>query len=1424
MADYEYFKFSDGIDRKVIDGDSLYDSDENGIRIPGMDTYEIDHGRKGDIGSNKGQMQRIILEQLIKEKGFNNIVFTGEEDSRRDDGKPRKLANLEDNEGRNVTSMMYYEGLVPPRGGFVTDDDIEMWNQGRYARLRDPKGQDPYYAKLREQYEGAGERDWYMPKTRAINEREFNPKLHSGVMLRRQDRNIHNEADSAFISGFSGGVDGLQGGLYGVLEMLGNKTGIEALERYGRDGVEFQEFEQSQLPRWITNIDDINSVSDFSKWAAGALGGSLPYFALMAGGFVPGFQKPVFTAMSMIYTGQTFNEMTGTADENSMGYALTAGILQASWERLGGQAVFKLVKPKDLGNNKGVRKAIKEIVNSKARGAKSGKRLTEDDALKLILGAKKKEIAAILKDFKKNDAIWKAYAATVSSRALGGMVGEGTTEGMQEATQVLGAYLGSPESKRKFNMEDILDEDGNVIELGFKSQLKNAIAAGGLLGGGIAGGKSAIVEPTPYSTSVRQMQWEKTPQSAIDFAPVKTIQTVLDRAADNYKGNEIDRETVTPEEAKESKVKGIKKSTQEEINNIAVDKYVDTHKKNQQTKSGLSKTSDFIIDLKWISAGYQVLAKNMKDVLGNLELLRAEMEYSGSPYGRFFAGQTLVQERRTLEGDSHKRLKMILDEVLEAVVDKKGRPVAKNAKNRREIFLALRDSALAEKTIDKYAPIDHIFSRAFQRINDYETLHENKIREIDPNYYSRKTSMKGADGNTIAWSVDALVGKKISQQKVGDNKEGFKRALKEYTGWESDEELEQEYQRIMGAPTNYDYQEWGDVQVDPKYLSKKPGYIKRRIEFDHPAFKDFLEENTYDVALTRATEIAHYVSDMKSKGFGGSKLNAKILAIRDEIFSKYGQEGVDKYMPEVAFEIRRHYEMHMGEYHKIKNDTARAAAANAGAMMSFAYMGMAVFSSASEIGLMFRNMSGVDANDEKLFVKMTKQLAKLTKQSMIAQMKKIRKFEGDWADTSFRDELLDRQIARGMTGKEYGAGHIVDAEFDQDRRTWLQRKGMPMFYKWTGLTGYTTFIRMGRDSMSNDWLAIQLANVSEALYGAQGSWQHNYIKENLNNEITIEHLKVANAKMLELGGLDEMLEQSSYKMDNKQANSYKALRDLGVDPQALARDFNKLMDYYNSGKNGLQNKLGVGFYNTRIVKDSIHLDSEKELNFFDWLEKLKESTSPDAMQIKNFTTSFSRNLEIARSNYVDAALVNPDPGKRPPMYSDGRTRLLFMFQGYLAQFSSKIARPILQDLAGKGAPQDQMNAAMVMMSAIALGFLGQMFKDEIKYGDKPAWLTDAEYIQRGVMASGLMGQTERLYNLVFPLYKSEEDTVADRFWAEIGPLTGTIDSITKGTKWALRGEGEKALNQYLKVLPGGSFTQQRQAVANIVSGNNGEQE
>jgi hypothetical protein len=854
----------------------------------------------------------------------------------------------------------------------------------------------------------------------------------------------------------------------------------------------------------------------------------------------------------------------------------------------------------------------------------------------------------------------------------------------------------------------------------------------------------------------------------------------------------------------------------------------------REQMAGTSKAAKWLLQGEWISAPMQVLAIDLgRDVYNNLTTLRAEAEYIGSPFGRTTAGETMPQERRNIEGQAHLEIQDTLDYII-SHMRTRGAPLRNTDKNRAIVFDALRDYVISGKMDPKYKGLEVVFGIALREINAYENNQTELIRTVDDKYAPDlyEVPVIQPDGTTTLenWSLGIFFNQKLSAKKVTDNKEAYIQTAMEVQNW-SRVDAELEYNKIAGTPTGWDYQEWTDTQ----FLTKKPAYLKKRVSYSHPDFEKFWEKNDYQATLTRATEIAHYVSDMRSKGFGGSRLNSKILSIRDEVLRKYGQEGVDQYMPRIAFELYRHQELHMGEYHKLKSETGRAVAAHTGSVLSFAFMAMAVIASIPEIGLMFREMTGKTVNGERMFVKATKNLAKLTKQSMISQMKKIHNAEGRWADTSFFDKMYKRQVARGMTGKEYTAGHIVDAEYGMDRKHWMQAKAMPAFYRWTGLTPYTTFVRMGRDSFADDWLAVQFADTTEMILNTVKQWEVDYRKNNPLPEETTEQILVDYEKEIDLQRINlldtgkfENVQKlqilvSQMSVNRREAIAFEKLRNAGIDPVDTATSMLHLEEWYTSAKNNIfAGKTGKGRYTGILVVDPI-LAENPEMVFDEWLGKLSKSTELELEPIREIGARLAKNIDLARSNFVDQSLVNPDPGKRPPMYSDGRTRLLFMFQGYLAQFSAKIARPILRDLVGKGTPEAQVNAAAVMMGAIALAFLAQALKDEIKYGDKPAWLSDAEYIQRGIMASGLMGQTERIFNFIFPLYTSEEDNLADKFWAEFGPITGAVDSLIKGTKWASEGEGERALNQYLKITPAGSFTQQRQFMAKLLAGNlNGE--
>ena len=1314
-----------GRDHYLKDGDTWVDLEtEEEYRATGFDTEEVLHPGTDEFKApqtNVGYGQSVVMSDLIKEGGFS------EQEDKGTDIYGRTLSEVTNPETENtLANKLYVEGIVAPNA-YTTSEDYEAYLAGRTSRaLLGKEAEEGVYGSARETLEALSPLDVAKGKMSAIDERQFAaaPWMYKDVMFRSSDRTIDNKALSPFSTAFGTGIDSLQQGFWGVTEMVGEKFDNDYLKALGKNSIEANQYVIDNEPTWVNRVQDVKSVSDFANWASGSLGGSLPYFMLMAGGFVPYVGPVAVTALPLVYAGQTWNDMKGDPSKKSASLALSSGLLMAMFDRLGGSAVLKGLTPKDLGTNKGVKKAIVELAKNK--------KISALEAGKMIRQSREQEILSVLKEFKKNDIIWKVYADRVARNTVKGIGAEGVTEGLQEATQYGAAYLGSEEGKGEFNLEEFADT------------LVNATAAGGLLGGGIRGSSTAIKESTPYTTGLRERAWERQKAINLDLEePIDMHETLNKAAEDNIK--------------EETKVKPKKGGGSETIiesnaldNQDKVDNLVGQHIEKQKAKSTFGRLGEIITDNEWLSTGYNVLSKRLGNAVNSSKTLLAEMDFSGWVSKRNSFGLTLPQLRRTYEGIQHSTLHNAsnrLGKILNYKNNHKGRKAAYkklleyiNASNitvDENNELVIDSSKVSEELKKNSQDIDNIL-RAIHRVEKEIVF---KINKIDKNF--SKDPLFSIKDNRL--NVD----------KVEANRSKFINMLKE--GYDfTEEEAINEFNKVTRTPDGYD----PNTIQNTDFLSRKPMTIKKGLNYHHPFWNEFQEDNNYDSALIRATEVANYLADMESMGFNGQRLNAKILQIDKELRETEGDAFADEYMPEIASTIYNHYKAHRGEYHKISNDKLRATLSNIGSIMALAYMPLAVFASIPEIGLAFAKA------DKSSVIKAIRKASKQGGQAIVKQLNNI-------ANTDYSTEEYEKGLAtlrnRGMLTNEYGAGHVVDAEYGNDRRNWIQREMMPAFYRITGLTSFTSAMRVIRDSIGNDFIGQQLGTLEQA-----------YIKREKNPD---------------------------YEMTNREARAFTKLKELGVDPFGLVRRLREIeKEVLNDAKSVYKHRKQSEFNDRfkRIVEDII--------------SGRNETGSNKELQIK--MTRLANDLNLARGNFVDASLVNPDAGRRPLFYSDGRFRLLTLFQGYLSVFSATIVRPILKDMANNGSPADQINSAAMLLTMIGLGFLGQAIKDEIKYGDKPSWLTDAQYLQRGIQASGIMGQTERIFNLFFPLYHSKGDTLADKAWAEIGPLTSTFDTLSKGIQYASEGKTEEALNKFLKISPGGSITGVRQEIAKTLAGEN----
>ena len=138
-------------------------------------------------------------------------------------------------------------------------------------------------------------------------------------------------------------------------------------------------------------------------------------------------------------------------------------------------------------------------------------------------------------------------------------------------------------------------------------------------------------------------------------------------------------------------------------------------------------------------------------------------------------------------------------------------------------------------------------------------------------------------------------------------------------------------------------------------------------------------------------------------------------------------------------------------------------------------------------------------------------------------------------------------------------------------------------------------------------------------------------------------------------------------------------------------------------------------------------------------------------------------------NWVNDAIALPQAANRPLIYQDPRFALFTQFQGFMSTFTANHIPKLWAEQVKRGTPAMKYSAFATMATMIMLGFLSQHLKDEIKYGlddeedetGSNPHLKTADYIRRGVFASGLLGTAERAISFIDPIYESRSDGAAD---------------------------------------------------------------
>ena len=179
-------------------------------------------------------------------------------------------------------------------------------------------------------------------------------------------------------------------------------------------------------------------------------------------------------------------------------------------------------------------------------------------------------------------------------------------------------------------------------------------------------------------------------------------------------------------------------------------------------------------------------------------------------------------------------------------------------------------------------------------------------------------------------------------------------------------------------------------------------------------------------------------------------------------------------------------------------------------------------------------------------------------------------------------------------------------------------------------------------------------------------------------------------------------------------------------------------------------------------------------------------------------------MREASFNFVNEAVALPQSGNRPLIYQDPRFAVFTQFQGFVSTFTANHIPKLWGEYVKRGTPAMKYNAFAVMATMIALGFLSQYLKDLIKFGGDSPYLDNAEYLQRGVRSSGLLGTGERVLDQFFPIYEKSSSDAGEWLWNSTtgeAPSAATAERLGRAGGKLISGDVSGGVEQLAKATP-----------------------
>jgi len=199
-------------------------------------------------------------------------------------------------------------------------------------------------------------------------------------------------------------------------------------------------------------------------------------------------------------------------------------------------------------------------------------------------------------------------------------------------------------------------------------------------------------------------------------------------------------------------------------------------------------------------------------------------------------------------------------------------------------------------------------------------------------------------------------------------------------------------------------------------------------------------------------------------------------------------------------------------------------------------------------------------------------------------------------------------------------------------------------------------------------------------------------------------------------------------------------------------------------------------------------------------------------------------IETAMYRYINERVQLPQSYNRPLFFQDPHYQLLTQFNGFMSTFTANIVPKLWKRNLINGNIQVKYDTFALIILMMGMAAASQYLKDLVKYGETSPYLDEMGYLQRALYSSGVMGQYERLVDLVVPLYPQRDSGfqwLSNAVLGEAGPTARILGNMATGLGQLTQGETERAVNNMAKGFPViAPMTKMRHGLTDIAHGKN----